>query len=427
MKEKIERVVVGKTDLLAGEVRCEGSKNSSLMCMAAAALINSDEIVTLYNVPHISDVWVFIEILKISGKKIEFKDNILRMSGRLELHDIPVNLTSSIRASSYCLGIFLSVLGEVRKLGVPGGDKIGERPLDIHLENMKKMGIEYELYGGKIDAHVIDKVYGQTMYLKFPSVGATCNLILMAVNAIGKTVILNAAHEPEIVELANMLIKMGARISGVGTDRIKIIGNTKLRGNISYTISADRIEAGTFMVIAALAGKKVTIRECIPYHNYPLLYVLESIGVNVNYDDSTVEISRGKKISPLDVIAMPFPGIPTDIQPLLTILALSIEGTSVISDLVFPDRFQYVYELIRMGAKIEKNGNKLIVLGGNGLSGKYIVGNDIRAVVALICVGLIADGITEISGVEHLERGYYHFIEKLNLIGARIFIENKKE
>lgn len=421
MAKRERRLLVKKSEFLTGKIECEGSKNASLMCLAGAALADSNDEITLYNVPSISDVDVFVEIMRICGKSVHWEKNVLRMKGRLQLKRIPTRLTSAIRASSYLIGIFLSVLGNVEDLGVPGGDRIGERPLDIHLENMRKMGIEYVLTGGKLNARVVTQVYGKTLYLKFPSVGATCNLILLAINAVGKTIILNAAKEPEVVELGNLLVKMGAKLSGVGTDHVTVWGGIKLKGNVEYTISADRIETATYMVVASLVGKNIKIQKCIPYHNYPLIYVLRSIGIKVECDDDSITISRGEKLLPLNVIAMPFPGIATDIQPLLVVLAISICGNSVISDLVFPDRFQYIYELIGMGAKIEKSGNKLDICGGE-IFGKAVEGNDIRAVVALICAGLIANGTTEIRGIQHLNRGYANIVTKLKLIGADISV-----
>lgn len=415
-----KEIIVKHTDKLSGEVLCEGSKNSSLMCMAAAALVESEDEIVLTNVPDISDVYVFAKILEICGKSVSFKNGVLTISGFLQAKEIPEELTSSIRGSSYCLGLFLSVLGYVQNLGLPGGDRIGNRPVDIHLENLELMGVEYSVIGGKINAFVKKELKGTTMYLRFPSVGATCNIILAAVNAKGRTIILNAAKEPEIVELANLLIKMGAKISGVGSDRIIIDGENPLVGNISYEISPDRIETGTYIVVAAMLGEKVKINKCIPYHNYPLLYILKGIGAEVEYDESSITISRGCKMKPLNVIAMPFPGVATDLQPLLAILALSIEGESNIKDMVFPERFQYAYELTRMGAEIENMNNSIKIRGGQKLDGGFVEGRDIRAVVALICAGLIAEGTTKISGVSHLNRGYSKFIENMVAIGADI-------
>ncbi len=413
-------IYVQGIDRLTGEVCCEGSKNSALMCMAAAALVVSGEEVVLTNVPNISDVHILSEILKLYGKTVKYSEGVLSISGQLHQCDIPEELTGSIRGASYCLGFMISVLGEVQNLGLPGGDRIGSRPIDIHLENLELMGVEYELTGGKVNAVVKDELKEATMYLRYPSVGATCNIILAAVNARGRTIILNAAKEPEIVELANMLIKMGAKISGVGSDRIVIDGKNHLSGNITYEVSADRIETGTYIIVAAMLGEKVKINKCIPYHNYPLLHILKSIGVDVEYDDTSVTISRRKKLKPLNVIAMPFPGMATDLQPLLTILALSIEGESTITDMVFPERFQYVYELTRMGADIEHLGNSLKIKGNRRLVGNLVEGRDIRAVVALICAGLLAEGTTKIAGISHLNRGYSKFVENMVALGADI-------
>ena len=260
------------------------------------------------------------------------------------------------------------------------------------------------------------------MYLRFPSVGATCNIMLAAINAEGRTTILNAAKEPEILELANILIRMGAKINGAGTDRIVIDGGNQLSGNITYEVSSDRIEMGSYIIAAAMLGGNVKINKCIPYHNYPLLHILKGIGVEVLYDDTSITISRRKKLKPLNVIAMPFPGIATDLQPLLAILALTIEGESSISDMVFPERFQYVFELRKMGAEIEHIGYSIKVNGKRPLTGARVEGGDIRAVVALVFAGLLAKGTTEISGISHLNRGYSKFLENMVALGANIEI-----
>ena len=418
-----KKIYVRSGNELWGEVEVSGSKNSALVCLAAACLVTDGSEVVLKNVPRISDVEVMCEIIKNLGKKVEVCKNEVRVSGYFNNCDVSPELAGKIRGSMYFLGLLLATLGEV-KCGLPGGDQIGERPIDIHLNGLKKMGAVSYIDNGIVEASLIDKkLKGNRIYLKYPSVGATCNIMIAATRATGKTVIDNAAKEPEIVDLSNLLIEMGVRVSGAGTDHIIVYGTDEIHGNVVHNVIADRIETGVFAIATAMTGGNVKINRSVSYHNFPLIAVLKEIGVEIEDYENGIIVKSNGKIEPINVSMMPFPGIATDLQPALTVMATKAMGQSSVVDFVFQDRFQYVYELRRMGAEIEHYGNSLKINGKGKLIGNSVVGNDIRAVSALICAGLIADGITEIDGVNHLHRGYPEFDYSLKKLGADVVIK----
>ena len=402
---------------LGGQVSIEGSKNSVLVCMAAACLGDEDSVITLTNVPDISDVRVMCEILRALGKQITFENGVMEIRGKLEYAEISRSLCSAIRGSVYCLGLMIGALGKAY-LGLPGGDRIGDRPIDIHLDSLESMGMEYEFKGGIVRGLAPDGLTGRNLFLRFPSVGATCNIILAAARANGRTTISNCAKEPEIVDLANLLSEMGVRIVGAGTDKISVVGKDRIHANITHEVISDRIETGVFLTAVSITGGEAMIKNCVPYHNFPLLSVLEHAGIELETGDNEIWVRGKESIRPLRVTTMPFPGVATDLQPLLTVLALKGQGESTITDLVFPERFSYVYELKKLGADVIHSGNTVRVTGGKHLDGSVVAGNDIRAVTALICAGLIAEGVTEVEGMKHIERGYKDFIPKLNGLGA---------
>ena len=406
---------------LGGQVSIEGSKNAVLVCMAAACLGDEESVITLTNVPDISDVRVMADILRTLGKKITFENGVMEITGKLAYTERTGELCGAIRGSVYCLGLMMGALGKAY-LGLPGGDRIGERPIDIHLDSLEMMGMEYECANGMLKAWAPQGLTGRHIFLRFPSVGATCNIILAATGASGKTVISNCAKEPEIVDLANLLSEMGIRITGAGSDKISIVGKERIHANITHEVISDRIETGVFLTAVAITGGEAVIQNCIPYHNYPLLSVLERVGIEIKAGDSEIWIKGKESIRPLRVTTMPFPGLATDLQPMLTVLAMKGAGESTITDLVFPDRFSYVQQLERLGADVLRSGNTVRVRGGKRLTGAFVWGSDIRAVTALICAGLIADGITEVEGMYHIQRGYKDFIPKLNHLGACVEI-----
>lgn len=407
---------------LSGEVSIEGSKNSALSCIAAAGLADKDAIISLTNVPDISDVRVMIDLLRILGKTVIFENGTVSVFGELKYAELPRNLCGAIRGSTHLLGMMIGTLGRAF-LGLPGGDKIGNRPIDIHLENLKRMGMEYEITGGVIKATAPSGLHACDLFLRFPSVGATCSIMLAASKIDGKTTISNCAKEPEIVDLARLLTKMGARIYGAGSDKISIYGNSVMSNSIEHEVISDRIETGVFLTAVAITGGDAVIKNCIPYHNYPLLSVLSQAGNSIETNDTEIHIRSNGNITPMHITTMPFPGVATDLQPLLTVLALKADGESFITDLVFPERFSYIYELQSMGARVEHSGNTIKVFGGKPLYGAEVVGNDIRAVTALICAGLIADGVSQVEGVKHITRGYNDFVPKLKALGAQIEIK----
>ena len=404
---------------LSGEVVMEGSKNSALVCMAAACLAGKDSVITLKNIPDISDVRVMTEILRRLGKTVAFEQGVLTITGELKYVEDHRELCSAIRGSQYCLGMMIGMLGRAY-LGFPGGDKIGARPMDIHLESLEMMGMKYEEKDGFIRAFAPEGLKGANIFLRFPSVGATCNLILAAAKASGKTVISNCAKEPEIVDLANMLTRMGVRVIGAGSDKIIVYGMEGVDSHIHHEIITDRIETGVFLTAVAMTGGEALIKNCVPYHNYPLLSVLRKAGVRIEAGDSEIYVQGSLNLNPLKVTTMPFPGVATDLQPLMTVLALQAQGESQITDLVFPERFSYVYELQKLGAQLELAGNTVRVWGGKPLYGTAVTGNDIRAATALVCAGLISQGVTRVEGISHIERGYKDLIPKLNGLGASI-------
>ncbi len=412
---------------LTGTVDVDGFKNSALACLAAACLVTDGGTVVLENVPAISDVAVMCDIIKSLGKNVTFSDGKISISGEFQSVDVPKALAGKIRGSMYFLGVLAATMGELR-CGFPGGDQIGERPIDIHLAGLKKMGVDCEVCDGIVEGRVTDRLTGSRIYLRYPSVGATCNLMLAASRAQGRTIIENAAREPEIVDLGNLLSAMGVRVSGAGTDRITVTGTDVVHGGIFYEIIADRIEAGVFAIATAICGGKVRLHNIIPYHSFPLISLLGECGVRVEEDDNSILIESDGRLHPFKVEMMPFPGVATDLQPAVAVMASCTEGgLSTIVDLAFQNRFQYIEELRHMGVRIEHMGNTLKIRGGVCLHGCRIAGSDIRAVSALLLAGLAAEGVTEIEGVEHLRRGYPQIDAKLRELGADVAIRQLAE
>lgn len=404
---------------LNGEILVDGAKNSALVCMVAACLANDGSEVRLYNIPTVTDIDVMIEILRKIGKTVDRNDKYIGISGSLTDYEVPIKLASKIRGSIYLMGLLLGITGKV-KCGLPGGDKIGPRPIDMHLSAFEMLGAKCRMADGSVEGEVIHELVGRHIYLKYPSVGTVCNIMLLAANAKGKTIIENAAKEPEIVDLANLMIKMGIKVVGAGTDRIVVEGNSSIRGNVEHEIIPDRIEAGVFLASVAMTGGEVWIKNAIPRHNFPLLAILEECGTSIECSEQGIYLQSSGNLKPVNVNIMPFPGVATDLQPIITTLATKCRGESTVIDYVFPERFQYIYELKSMGAEIERYSNILKIKGGKKLYGAEVKGNDIRSATALVCAGLIAEGETSVSGVEHLLRGYVNLDKKLMSLGADI-------
>ncbi len=402
---------------LNGEITISGAKNAAVAVIPATIL--SDDICRIENIPNINDVSVIAHILSEIGAKV-------RMINKSTLEIDPRNIMSPVsssdlmrhmRASYYLLG---SLLGRFSRaiVALPGGCDFGVRPIDQHLKGFAALGARYKVEGGVVNIEA-DELIGNNVYMDVVSVGATINIMLAAVKAKGLTVIENAAKEPHIVDLANFLNSMGAEIMGAGTDIIKIKGVDYLKGT-TYSIIPDQIEAGTYMVAAAAAGGNVLVRNIIPKHMESITAKLEEIGVTViEYDDS-IRIIRENVLNKCNIKTMPHPGFPTDMQPQITTLLSVANGTSIVTEGVWDNRFRYVDELRRMGAKISVDGKLAVVEGVEKLIGSSVKATDLRAGAAMIIAGLMASGTTTIEGIEYIERGYENIINKLTALGADI-------
>lgn len=399
-----------------GEVNISGSKNASLPIIAGS-ILNSD-ITKLYNVPKIRDTQITLDILKILGCKIK------RNSGKIEINskyinktEIPEYLMRQMRSTVILAG---AILGRFKKVtfSYPGGCEIGARPIDLHLAAFKKMGIQVEENAGFIECSC-DKIVGADINLDFPSVGATENIILASVLAEGTTTINNAAMEPEIVDLANFLNGMGAKVQGAGTNIIKIIGVKKLK-TTSYKIMPDRIEAGTFLCAIAITGGKAKITNVIPEHITPVIHKLQETGCDIDVQKNYVIIDAPKKLKATEIKTMPYPGFPTDLQQIFGSILTVAKGTSVIVENIFENRFKYISELTRMGAKATVEGRTAIITGKRKLFGTNVQGNDLRGGAGLIIAGLAAKGITQVDNIDYVLRGYENLDKKLNMLGANI-------
>ena len=385
------------------------------------ATILTDEVCELTEVPDLRDVNVMCKLLESLGAKVDAQlgENKVTVEMKNLLTDeAPYELVKKMRASILAMGPILARTGKAR-IALPGGCAIGARPIDLHLKGFHALGAEIIEGHGYVEA-VAEKLIGNNIYLDFPSVGATENIMMAAVLAEGTTIIENAAEEPEIVDLANLLNKMGARIKGAGTDTIKIVGVPSLHG-VKHSVIPDRIETGTFMVAAAITRGNVLIRNAVPDHVKAITAKLRECGVVVDITDDGMLV-RGD-VNPLtatDIKTLPYPGFPTDMQSQFMALLATVKGASVVIETVFENRYMHVGELNRMGANIKIDGRSAIVQGEKALQGAQVISTDLRAGAALVLAGLIAEGTTEISEIYHIERGYEKFIEKFRKIGATI-------
>lgn len=409
--------LIKKCDGLHGEVTVSGCKNAALPIMAACLLIDGK--ITLQNVPDLTDVAAMCEILECFGAKIiQSKKNTIEINAENIAHTIaPYDLTSKLRGSFLVMGPMLARMKKVR-LSLPGGCPIGSRPVDLHLKGFTSLGASVSKGYGFVEVKC-DELTGAKIYLDFPSVGATENILMAAVFAKGTTTIENAAAEPEIADLANFLNKAGAQISGAGTDTVTIEGVKKLKP-IKYEIMPDRIEAGTFMVASALTCGDVTIRGIIPEHIKPLTAKLLEMGVDVEIFEKSIRVKSDKICTSKDVKTLPFPGFPTDMQAqMMSLLALS-KGTGIVTETIFENRFMHAGELCRMGAQIKVEGHCAVVEGKRSLSGAKVTASDLRAGAALVLAGLTAKGETEVFNIHHIDRGYENLDTKLKDLGADI-------
>ncbi|MHB1125836.1 MAG: UDP-N-acetylglucosamine 1-carboxyvinyltransferase [Bacillota bacterium] len=421
----MSRYLVRGGNRLMGKVRISGAKNAALAIIAASVLAQGETI--LENIPNITDVDVLLDIISSLGARVEWLDQ-----GRvkIEVPDTincvaPYHKVKKLRASNLLLGSLLARRGQAR-LALPGGDNIGPRPMDLHLKGLQAMGASLDMKHGYILAQG-KPLRGSKIYLDFPSVGATENIMMAACLAEGQTIVENVAKEPEVVDLANFLNALGGRIRGAGTDVIKIEGSRSLQG-VPYSILPDRVEAGTFMVAAAITGGDVFLDNVITTHLHPMIAKLREVGAEILEVDNGLRVVAPKTLCPTDIKTLPYPGFPTDLQSQMMTLLTLAKGTSVITETVFENRLQVADELKRMGARIKVEGQTAVVLGVGSLYGAQVKASDLRAGAALILAGLAAEGETEVCRGDHIERGYEQFEEKLRSIGAditKVETENK--
>ena len=414
----MEKLIIKGNTHLKGEVIISGAKNAAVAIIPATLLING--ICTLENVPNISDVKISCNILEKLGAKITWNsENELTIDTRdITCYQAPIDMTSKFRASYYLIG---ALLGRCKsaEVGLPGGCNLGARPIDQHIKGFEALGATVDVAKGKISA-TAKKLTGTSIYMDVVSVGATINIMLASVLAEGTTVIDNAAKEPHIVDVANFLNTMGADIRGAGTDVIKINGVNSLKGNATYSIVPDQIEAGTFMCAAIASKGDITLKNCITKHLECITAKIIEMGGNVEENGDTLRVWTNKRPNKANIKTLPYPGFPTDLQPQIGVCLAVADGTSIINESIWESRFQYTAELNKMGAQITPQGKSAIFEGVKCLSGAPVSATDLRAGAALIIAGLIADGETELYNLSHIDRGYENIEEKFRKLGAKI-------
>ncbi|QKS60142.1 UDP-N-acetylglucosamine 1-carboxyvinyltransferase [Paenibacillus barcinonensis] len=404
---------------LTGSVKVSGAKNSVLPIIAASLLGEEGQSVII-DAPPLDDVMTINKVLESLGAGVTYRDEVITVNAEnLTSCEAPYEWVSKMRASFLVMGPLLTRLGQTR-ISLPGGCAIGTRPIDQHLKGFEAMGAEISLGQGYIEARSQGRLRGAKIYLDVASVGATQNIMMAATLAEGVTVLENAAKEPEIVDLANFLNGMGAKVRGAGTGVIRIEGVEKLSG-VKHTVIPDRIEAGTYMAAAAISGGDVYVEGAISDHLGSVIAKLEEMGVTVQPDENGVRVIADRPLKAVDVKTLPYPGFPTDMQSQMMALLLASEGTSVVTETVFENRFMHVDEFQLMNAEIKVEGRSSIITGNAKLKGAKVTATDLRAGAALIIAGLVAEGTTEVGGVHHIDRGYVHLAEKLNGLGADIY------
>lgn len=416
----MEKLLIEGGRRLKGTVQISGAKNSAVALIPAAILASST--VTIDSLPDLSDVRILSGLLEEIGGEVDYEDQTLTIHPEnMFSMPLPNGKVKKLRASYYLMG---AMLGRFKKavIGLPGGCNIGPRPIDQHIKGFEALGAKVTNEQGAIYLRA-DELKGAKIYLDVVSVGATINIMLAAVKAKGRTLIENAAKEPEIIDVATLLSSMGARIKGAGTDVIRIDGVDELNG-CRHSIIPDRIEAGTYMIAAAAMGEEVLIDNVIPQHVESLTAKLREMGVSIEFGDEQAWISGSNHFKNIDIKTLVYPGFPTDLQQPLTSLLTKAKGTSLVTDTIYSARFKHIDELRRMGADLKVEGNSAIINGPHPLQGAKVRATDLRAGAGLIVAGLIADGITEISGVEYIDRGYSGIIEKLSGLGAKIWRED---
>ncbi|KGZ86532.1 UDP-N-acetylglucosamine 1-carboxyvinyltransferase [Bacillus anthracis] len=420
----MEKIIVRGGKRLNGTVRVEGAKNAVLPIIAAA-LLASDGKNVLSEVPVLSDVYTINEVLRHLNAEVVFENNQVTIDASKELNiEAPFEYVRKMRASVQVMGPLLARNGRAR-IALPGGCAIGSRPIDQHLKGFEAMGAKVQVGNGFVEAYVEGELKGAKIYLDFPSVGATENIMSAATLAKGTTILENAAKEPEIVDLANFLNAMRAKVRGAGTGTIRIEGVDKLYG-ANHSIIPDRIEAGTFMVAAAITGGDILIENAVPEHLRSITAKMEEMGVKIIEENEGVRVIGPDKLKAVDIKTMPHPGFPTDMQSQMMALLLQADGTSMITETVFENRFMHVEEFRRMNADIKIEGRSVIMNGPNSLQGAEVGATDLRAAAALILAGLVSEGYTRVTELKHLDRGYVDFHKKLAALGATIERVNEK-
>lgn len=410
------RMLIRGKATLNGQIEVSSSKNAILPILAASILTDSE--IELAKVPKINDVTIIGTLLEQLGKQISKQDKKMVLSGKVISHHPPYDLVRQIRASVLVMGPLLARLGKVR-VALPGGCAIGSRPIDLHLKGFHALGAEINLRSGDLIAKATNGLRGAHVYLDYPSVGATENVMMAAAMADGLSYIENAALEPEIVDLANFINRMGGKISGAGTNVIKVEGVKEFKG-VKYVPIPDRIEAGTYMVAVAATKGEARINNVIPEHLKAVTAKLIESGAKVIENRNHVEVRRVSKIKPVYIKTLPYPGFPTDMQAQFMAYLSRAQGSSIISESVFENRFMHVQELCRMGADIKSEGKIAIIKGAKKLTGAQVKASDLRAGAALVIAALMAQGNTILLESQHVDRGYEDIAAKLNAMGAQI-------
>ena len=415
----MEKLIVKGGNRLVGAVKTSGAKNAVLPIIAASILGTTPS--HLDEVPMLEDVHTISEVLKCLGLAVECspEKNVLDIdSTEITSYEAPYELVRTMRASFLVMGPLLARIGKAR-ISMPGGCAIGARPIDIHLKGFEALGVKIEQGHGYIEASAPEGLKGTSIYFDFTSVGATENIMMAASLAEGTTILENAAEEPEIVDLANYLNKMGAKIRGAGTDTIRIEGVDKLHG-ADYTIIPDRIEAGTYMIAAAMTGGDIVVENVLPEHQKPLIAKLREAGAVVEEDIDKVRVIGKNPLKAVSIKTLPYPGFPTDMQAQMMAMMVIAEGRSKVTETVFENRFMHVVELNRMGARISTEGRSAVIDGPCKLTGCDVRATDLRAGAAMILAGLVAEGTTRIGDLHHIDRGYENIVAKLKNLGADI-------
>lgn len=418
----MKKFVIEKSPPLQGSITVSGAKNSVLKIMAATLLADGECVID--DVPDLLDVHVMIEILRELGSEVTYvpeKNQIITKVVDKSKHAVSYELTAKMRASIIVMGALLA-RSKQAKVALPGGCAIGARPIDLHIKGFTSLGVQVSMEHGYVEGRVNETMTGSHIYLDFPSVGATENIMMAAVLAKGTTTLENAAQEPEITDLASFLVKMGAIISGAGTSTIRIKGVSALKG-VHHQVIPDRIEAGTYMLATAVTKGKVLIKNVLTTHLRPVISKLEEAGVKIEEYDDSILIDATEGFHKVDITTLPYPGFPTDMQAQFMVLLALCQGMSVVKETIFENRFMHVNELMRMGANIKLDGSSALIRGVDELEGAQVKATDLRAGAALVIAGLVAAGKTEIYEPDHINRGFVSIEKKLEGVGAKIWRE----